>query len=191
MNPNLLPLSVGLTLIHWSRDHELLARSRPGALWSICRIALLIVGIHGAHSLLSRDHSPLHTGLKFDCHQLPPSPSLLPGFISGFTFPLSSALPPLSLSLSLCRTFIVFLFLSARWVSGRRMTSQPLPDTEERDNASGYYLSDTTRIAGAPGGEFLCARAIWRKSQIKRGKAIRSNSHHCRSGFFPFCSCDF
>lgn len=32
MHPNLLPLSVGLTLIQWSRDHELLARSRPGAL---------------------------------------------------------------------------------------------------------------------------------------------------------------
>lgn len=25
MNPNLLPLSVGLTLIHWSHDSELLA----------------------------------------------------------------------------------------------------------------------------------------------------------------------
>lgn len=49
MHPNLLPLSVGLTLIHWSRDHELLAWSRPGVLWSICRIALLIVGIYRMH----------------------------------------------------------------------------------------------------------------------------------------------
>lgn len=32
MQANLLPLSVGLTLIHWSRDHELLAWSRPGVL---------------------------------------------------------------------------------------------------------------------------------------------------------------
>lgn len=48
-HPHLLPLSVGLTLIHWSHDPELLAWSRPGALWSICRIALLIVGISSVH----------------------------------------------------------------------------------------------------------------------------------------------
>lgn len=42
----LLPLSVGLTLIHRSRDGELSARSGPAALPSICRIALLIVGMH-------------------------------------------------------------------------------------------------------------------------------------------------
>lgn len=67
IHPNLLPLSVGLTLIHWSRDHELLAWSRPGVLWSICQIALLIVGIYRMHFW------PMITAcstLKFDCHQL-------------------------------------------------------------------------------------------------------------------------
>lgn len=46
MHHNLLPLSAGLTLIHWSRDRELSAQWRPGVLWSICRVVLLIVGIH-------------------------------------------------------------------------------------------------------------------------------------------------
>ena len=32
MHLNLLPLSVGLTLIHWSCDFELLVWSRPGVL---------------------------------------------------------------------------------------------------------------------------------------------------------------
>lgn len=50
MRPNVLPPSVGLALIHWSCDHQLLARLRPGVLWSICQMVSLIVGTHSIKS---------------------------------------------------------------------------------------------------------------------------------------------
>lgn len=50
MHPSVLPLLVGLALIHRSCDPRLLARLRPDVLWSICQMVSLIVGTHSARS---------------------------------------------------------------------------------------------------------------------------------------------
>lgn len=128
MHSNLLPLSVGLRLIHWSRDHELLAWSRPGALWSICRIALLIVGIHSVYSCLmitacSTQDSNL-IAISYYHHSY---------FCSSFSFLSVSASFPLSCIILLSNfhwiplfTLLTSLLCSMiKRVSGRRMTVNP------------------------------------------------------------------
>lgn len=136
MYPNLLPLSVGLTLIHWSHDHELLARSRPGALWSICRTVLLIVGVSGVYSgpmIAAPDKT--HVCLPSALLLLQPLLSAVSVSVTVTVLPLSicSASIPLSVEL-----LIEFLFSSdtvskvgGGWQSARS-------DTEKHDKALGY-----------------------------------------------------
>lgn len=115
-HPNLQRLSVGLTLIHWSRAPELLAWSGSGALWSICRIAWLIVGIRSIYpcrmitAWSTQDSESFSVaGFNQDSYEI--------RVLWRGVFPL------FSFCLCLCVSFTKFLFSLMQWVSGRRRTT--------------------------------------------------------------------
>lgn len=141
-HPHLLPLSVGLTLIHWSHDHELLAWSRPGALWSICRMALLIVGIPSMHTVLcSLPHkNPNFIVISELCSQGLFQDSCLYLSCLFFYSPFTSFLSE-SVILFLCLSLNPSSCHCGESVGG--VWRSNLADTEWRDKAPGYYLGDT------------------------------------------------